>query len=327
MFDTMKTAHAIKSARIKKNMTQMNLADEMGVSYQAVSNWERGNSMPDISKLGQLCEILEISMNELLGNEKQGKTLEKVINVSFGNKSGSNSSEAGDVEKITIDELQDIVSMVPPQDTKRIIEENVKEKEKLNLNAIIGMAPFLDDDYLDELIDRIDVTEQIGDLVGLAPFLSDEALDKAAMLYIKNGKTQDGIRGLVGLAPFMAEETLDKIVMGCLENNHGEDDVNGIIELGPFLEEGTIEKALMYYMQCGNSQAGLRGMEGLAVFADEDSLDRLVDAYLAGEITKEGMQKIASIVCFLPEKTVRKMAEWAMKSGDIKLIQDIAPFM
>ena len=41
MFDTNKVANNIKNARTKKNMTQMNLADEMGVSYQAVSNWER----------------------------------------------------------------------------------------------------------------------------------------------------------------------------------------------------------------------------------------------------------------------------------------------
>ena len=44
MFDTMKVAKEIREARIAKNMTQMNLADEMGVSYQAVSNWERGVS-------------------------------------------------------------------------------------------------------------------------------------------------------------------------------------------------------------------------------------------------------------------------------------------
>ena len=44
MFDTNKVANNIKAARTKMNMTQMNLADEMGVSYQAVSNWERGVS-------------------------------------------------------------------------------------------------------------------------------------------------------------------------------------------------------------------------------------------------------------------------------------------
>lgn len=44
-------AKRIKDDRIKKNLTQLNLADEIGVSFQAVSNWERGKSMPYISKL------------------------------------------------------------------------------------------------------------------------------------------------------------------------------------------------------------------------------------------------------------------------------------
>ena len=44
MFDTMKVAKRIREARIGKNMTQMQLADAMRVSYQAVSNWERGVS-------------------------------------------------------------------------------------------------------------------------------------------------------------------------------------------------------------------------------------------------------------------------------------------
>lgn len=44
MFETTKVGRKIKEARVEQNMTQMNLADAMGVSYQAVSNWERGVS-------------------------------------------------------------------------------------------------------------------------------------------------------------------------------------------------------------------------------------------------------------------------------------------
>lgn len=44
MFDIMKAARNIREARIARNLTQMNLADAMEVSYQAVSNWERGVS-------------------------------------------------------------------------------------------------------------------------------------------------------------------------------------------------------------------------------------------------------------------------------------------
>ena len=71
MFDTNKVANNIKAARTKMNMTQMNLADEMGVSYQAVSNWGRGNSMPDISRLQELCNILGITFEELVGEKSQ----------------------------------------------------------------------------------------------------------------------------------------------------------------------------------------------------------------------------------------------------------------
>ncbi len=67
MFDVKRVSNTIKTKRTEKNMTQGDLADKLFVSFQAVSNWERGNSMPDISKLEDLCNILEISVEELLG--------------------------------------------------------------------------------------------------------------------------------------------------------------------------------------------------------------------------------------------------------------------
>ena len=80
MFDTLKVAKRIRDGRNAKNMTQMELADKLGVSFQAVSNWERGASMPDISKLSDLSEILSISINEILGSEEKSSiSVEKVI--------------------------------------------------------------------------------------------------------------------------------------------------------------------------------------------------------------------------------------------------------
>ncbi|MBR3272002.1 MAG: helix-turn-helix transcriptional regulator [Clostridia bacterium] len=67
MFDTMQVAKRIRNARIEKNLTQAAVADALGVSYQAVSNWERGNSMPDIAKLPELCALLGVSFESLVG--------------------------------------------------------------------------------------------------------------------------------------------------------------------------------------------------------------------------------------------------------------------
>lgn len=44
MFNMQKIGRKISELRKDKNMTQMELADQMGISFQAVSNWERGVS-------------------------------------------------------------------------------------------------------------------------------------------------------------------------------------------------------------------------------------------------------------------------------------------
>lgn len=71
MFDMQKTGQQIASLRKLKKMTQSDLGDRLHVSYQAVSKWERGESLPDITVLVGLAEILETTVdNILLGNER-----------------------------------------------------------------------------------------------------------------------------------------------------------------------------------------------------------------------------------------------------------------
>ncbi|MFD1904122.1 helix-turn-helix domain-containing protein [Paenibacillus rhizoplanae] len=72
MFDMLKVGRNIVRLRGMAGLTQMGLADKLGISYQAVSNWERGASMPDISKLPQLAEIFDVGIDEILG-EGQGQ--------------------------------------------------------------------------------------------------------------------------------------------------------------------------------------------------------------------------------------------------------------
>ncbi|MCL2548235.1 MAG: helix-turn-helix domain-containing protein [Symbiobacteriaceae bacterium] len=56
-------------ARLRRlaNMTQMRLAEELQVSFQAVSNWERGLTLPDITKLPELAQLFTVSIDELFG--------------------------------------------------------------------------------------------------------------------------------------------------------------------------------------------------------------------------------------------------------------------
>lgn len=59
----------IARCRKEKNLTQMQLAELLGITNQAVSKWENGRGMPDMSLLQPLCDVLGISLNELFSGE------------------------------------------------------------------------------------------------------------------------------------------------------------------------------------------------------------------------------------------------------------------
>lgn len=61
----------ISECRQNLNMTQEMLAGRIGVTPQALSKWERGISYPDIPLLAQLCQVLDISADYLLGVDKK----------------------------------------------------------------------------------------------------------------------------------------------------------------------------------------------------------------------------------------------------------------
>jgi len=60
----------IAENRKKKNLTQSELAEKLGVTDRSISNWENGKNMPDLSLFKPLCDILGISINELMSGEK-----------------------------------------------------------------------------------------------------------------------------------------------------------------------------------------------------------------------------------------------------------------
>ena len=68
--DQIKIGRFIAERRKKASLTQMQLAEKLGITDKAISKWERGVAMPDTSIMLKLCDILGISVNELLSGEK-----------------------------------------------------------------------------------------------------------------------------------------------------------------------------------------------------------------------------------------------------------------
>ncbi|MBQ3307323.1 MAG: helix-turn-helix transcriptional regulator [Bacilli bacterium] len=60
----------ILNCRKEKGLTQEQLAEKLGVTSKSISRWENGKTMPDYSLLKDLCNELDINVNELLSAEK-----------------------------------------------------------------------------------------------------------------------------------------------------------------------------------------------------------------------------------------------------------------
>ena len=70
--DISKVGVQISALRKSKGLTRNELGEKVGVSFQAVSKWERGETLPDIALLPDLAKVLETSVdNILIGGEKQ----------------------------------------------------------------------------------------------------------------------------------------------------------------------------------------------------------------------------------------------------------------
>lgn len=71
--DQIKIGKFIADKRKEKKLTQQQLAEKLGVSDRAISNWENGKNMPDISLFPTISKELNITVNDLMSGEKVDK--------------------------------------------------------------------------------------------------------------------------------------------------------------------------------------------------------------------------------------------------------------
>ncbi len=71
----------IKGKRTRLHLTQKDLAEKLQVSFQAVSKWETGITLPDTSLLMKLSDILEVTVDQILSAGDFRKKMNKKINI------------------------------------------------------------------------------------------------------------------------------------------------------------------------------------------------------------------------------------------------------
>ena len=143
MFDMKKAGEKIYQLRKKCGITQFNLAQELNISCQAVSNWERGITMPDISNLKKLAEVLNTTVDYILGDQIVYETLESGNNGDSSVERGLSPDDAVAKAAYASGDLalfSELVESLSPDALSGVFETAYKEG---NISFIAEMADFV----------------------------------------------------------------------------------------------------------------------------------------------------------------------------------------
>lgn len=164
MLDMKKIGMKIIEMRKKEDLTQMELADKLGISYQAVSNWERGLTMPDITKLPELAQIFNISIDYLLDYSEEVQVVDELIN---------HSTPKNMVDNISADVYNSLTSILKPTQLK---EYSLKLSINEDIEILLDSLPFMSREVADKVIERAikDKVDPIKLIDCTIPFISKD---------------------------------------------------------------------------------------------------------------------------------------------------------
>ena len=259
MFNTVETAKRIRDARLAQNMTQMELADAMDVSFQAVSNWERGNSMPDIGKLTQLCDVLSVSLYDLLGKNQEMKIVDKIIKK----------------DPVTIEEVEKVAPLASPTVIEHTVQSEVKNGKALSIHDIRSLAPFLDREYLGKLLEQADVDSLTPkDLEVLAHHLKRSTVD-ALVDRFKELDTHT----LYAIVPHVSRNKLEELADSALSRE--QIDFSLLRRMASYLSRDTLERILNHLSQ--NTPLSMPQIIEFAPFLSRKTTRELVEKLIGSK--------------------------------------------
>ncbi|MBD5474343.1 MAG: helix-turn-helix domain-containing protein [Lachnospiraceae bacterium] len=253
-FNMNQTGRRISELRKKQNMTQMELADKLGISFQAVSNWERGNTMPDISKLPELAQIFNVTTDDLLGDA-----------------SGLLRSAAkGDLEQymetnpVTMEELTNVAPLLLPDQMDEGFAKLTQDKPLPSLDDIEDILPFIGKDLVNELALKYADSTERENLDNIAPFVSRQVLEQIADRWAEAGE----YGAIENLLPFLARDAISRLALKIYEK----EGVEEVEDFMPFLPQDT--KQTIAQKECERN--GLKAITPIIPFLDRETIAQLI---------------------------------------------------
>lgn len=135
MFDIRKFGGYLCCLRKKADMTQMELADRLNLTRQAISRYEHGDSFPDVSILVTIAEIFHVTLDELInsGTPTRGESL-ILENMAQGK------------EPVMPERIEDVLNLAPylkPSVLSRL--SSGLAKQGIDISGVVSLAEYLND--------------------------------------------------------------------------------------------------------------------------------------------------------------------------------------
>ena len=270
-FDMQRTGALISRLRKEHGMTQMQLADALGISYQAVSNWERGLSMPDISKLPELAEIFGTTIDELLG--RRCPVIEQAAKGLL--------DEHLQSADVSVEEAAEAAPFLPPEQAEALAAHVLETSAEEAAIDLASLLPFMSTTQVDALLQK---RLAMNDYAALLPFCSTSAIDAAVQARLESGEA------IAPFLPFLSNAALKAAWNARVAQGHS------TAEFLPFLPTSEIDLIALDRSERGE------GFAEYLPFMSDGALMRLLRQRV------ERQQSVTLLLPFLPACAIDQLA-------------------
>lgn len=271
-FNAVKIGQRIAQYRKQQNLTQSELAQALGVSFQAVSSWENGNTCPDIGKLASLGQLLNISIDVLLDNPFLAKAVDKVENQ----------------RDLAPEELVAIAPITPPHDVNDLFAAVDLD---FSLKDLVGIAPYVGESFIDQWLNTQGSAYSLDQYSPLLPYLED----KSILTLIEKARDID-LRKCITLAPYLEEDAMKLLLQR--STSQGNSDDRALLAYLPYLEDDMVDQLVSEGHFANPSE-----WQKVLPYLSDESLHRLVENGIAnGSLNDADIQMMAP---FLDDEDLR----------------------
>ena len=254
MFNMKNFAQFLVGKRREKNITQGQLADMVGVSHQAVSKWERGETMPEISKLSDLSSALNVSTEDIL----------TAMHTDSGAPEAKAENKDHEYYALPDKTLVGDVCALAPYLSKEALTTAITEIAIAKGSGIAKLLfKYADEDILRQVALLVFAADTDKGRLDLVPYLPQEEITKL----ILNRYSSGGIGSMLPLLPFSKDFEVVDMIFKSIVSTHGNWNVLKpvVSDLMPeVVVTNGIDYAVKHGIGCFGAWWGVLGYENIA---------------------------------------------------------------